>query len=80
MPRTPKRQWVSERCWGNKGSLVGAKSRLRQIARAHSTLPTEAELLNYASNVIDRVLATWDEETRRTASLKQFLKRIGGRW
>ena len=52
MPRSLKQKWTFERLFWHAGTLAGIEIRLRQVARAHSTLPSEEQLLLEAAELV----------------------------
>ena len=70
--RTTKPTWAFERTFLNKGSLVGIRTRLRNIAQCDSTLPDEHAKLHSATVMIGQVLSNWDDPKRKDASQKRF--------
>jgi len=74
VPKSIDQQWAFERCFHNKGSLVGVRSRLGQIAGDSSTLPDESASILYIITEISMILKTWDKKEHRAESLDQFRK------
>ena len=62
MGQSLKQKWAFERLFCHKGSLAGIVARLDQIARAPSTLGTEANDLFEAIRLIKSVDVTKDQE------------------
>ena len=62
MGKSLKQQWSYERLFCHKGSLAGIVTRLDQIARAPSTLGTEANDLFLAIRLIKSVDVVKDQE------------------
>lgn len=50
--KTLKQKWAFERLYAHKGSLSGIIVRLRQIAEAKSTLPSEADTICNAISLL----------------------------
>jgi hypothetical protein len=73
MGKSLKQQWSYERLFSHKGSLTGIAIRLDQIARAASTLGSEAYSLFEAARLIKSVDVTQDKEL----SWKKFQERKG---
>ena len=72
--KTPLQEWASERCYINKGRLIGVKQSIRTIAAAKSTLEPEHHNLMLAYNLVRHVLLSWDNPSVRNNSKTKFLK------
>ena len=74
--KTPLQEWASERCYINKGKLIGVKQSIRTIAAAKSTLDFECCGLMIAYNLVDRILSSWDRDDIRNQSRTTFLREV----
>ena len=77
MPKTIKQRGTWERTFFNKGSLVGIRTRLWNIAQSDSTLPDEHKKLHSATILISQVLNKWDNTERKYMAQKLFNERQG---
>ncbi|MCJ7761196.1 hypothetical protein MUP59_08690 [Candidatus Bathyarchaeota archaeon] len=73
MAQSLKQKWVSERLFINNGSLLGIITRLNQIAKAPSTLVSEANLIYNAVYAIQQI----DLKKSQEASWIQYKERRG---
>jgi len=73
--KTPLQEWASERCYINKGKLIGIRQSIKNIAAAKSTLDLEYKRLMHAYDLVDQVLLAWDRDDTRNQSRTTFLRR-----
>jgi len=72
--KTPLQEWASERCYINKGKLIGIRKSLKNIAINKSTTGPECHKLMRAYNIVSSVLLSWDCPSIRSNSRAKFLR------
>lgn len=70
--KTPRQQWVWDRCFHHKGSLRGASVTLKKIAKHKSTLKQEADILRLISKQLELLAAVWNNDDLKEASWLKY--------